>query len=174
MQHRIMRVLAIDPGYERMGVAVVETASPKEVVLYSDCFQTKVETPFPDRLVQIGHHIESILHKYSPDALALEQLFFNTNQKTAMRVSEVRGVMIYLGRANNKAVFEYTPLQVKIAILGYGRGEKRQITDMVEKLVSVSKKIRFDDEYDAIAIGLTCLAHQKNFLYRQEKQKNMP
>lgn len=158
-----MKIVAIDPGYERVGIAVLESNTPKELVLYSDCFQTDKKDLFPQRLFQIGREVERIITLYSPDAVALEQLFFNTNQKTAMHVAEVRGALLYIAQKNNRAVYEYTPLQIKMAILGYGRGEKRQVMSMVERLVTITKDIRYDDEYDAIAIGLTCLAHEKKF-----------
>lgn len=159
-----MRVLAIDPGYERLGLAIVESALPKEKVLYSDCLRTSPEDSFPDRLKQIGLEVERLVSRYIPDAVALEQLFFNTNQKTAMHVAEVRGALLYIAHKVNIPTYEYTPLQVKTAILGYGRGEKKQVIDMVERLVDIPKISRLDDEYDAIAIGITCLAIEKNFL----------
>ena len=168
-----MRVLAIDPGYERLGIAVVESALPKERVLCSNCLRTSSKDTFPSRLKQIGLEIERLLTLYQPDAVALEQLFFNTNQKTAMRVAEVRGALLYIAHKADIPTYEYTPLQVKIAVLGYGRGEKKQVIDMVERLVDLPKISRLDDEYDAIAIGLTCLAIEKNFLHSVLKSRNM-
>ncbi len=158
-----MRVLSIDPGYERIGIAVIESSAPKESVLYSDCMRTSPKDPFPDRLKQVGLEVERLLSLYTPDAVALEQLFFNTNQKTAMHVAEVRGALLYIARKAGIKTYEYTPLQVKIAILGYGRGEKKQVIAMVERLVTLPQSSRLDDEYDAIAVGLTCLAIEKTF-----------
>ena len=168
-----MRVLAIDPGYERVGVAIVESASPKEQVLYSVCIQTHPKDAFPDRLTQAGREIERLLSLYSPDVVALEQLFFNTNQKTALRVAEARGAFLYIARSHGIITREYTPLQVKVAVLGYGHGSKKQVVAMVHRLVKLREAERLDDEYDAIAIGLTCLATEKNLLYNLQNNMNM-
>ena len=93
---------------------------------------------------------------------AIETLFFTTNQKTVMRVSEARGVILYQAALHNLPIYEYTPLQIKIAISGYGRGDKKQITQMIKQLIVCEKEIKHDDEYDAIAVALTCFASYKN------------
>jgi crossover junction endodeoxyribonuclease RuvC len=90
-----------------------------------------------------------------------------------MYVAEVRGALLYITQHTGRDVYEYTPLQVKMAVLGYGRGEKRQVVDMVGRLVVITKHIQYDDEYDAIAIGLTCLAHEKHFTHSLRYSKNM-
>jgi crossover junction endodeoxyribonuclease RuvC len=157
-----MKVIAIDPGYERLGVAIVEKPKAgKEILLYSDCFRTNPKDAFEERLLQIGTEVERIIKKYSPDVLAIEQLFFNTNQKTAMNVAEVIGVINYICRKNNLMSFRYSPLQIKNAVSGYGRSTKEQVAKMVPHLIEIKKEIKFDDEYDAIAIGLTCLASER-------------
>jgi len=94
--------------------------------------------------------------------MAIEKLFFTTNQKTVMGVSEARGVIMYQALLNKIPVFEYTPLQIKIAITGYGRGDKKQIIAMLQHLIKIEKEIKYDDEYDAIAVGLTHLACTKD------------
>ena len=158
-----MVILAIDPGYERLGVAVVEKPKAgKELLLYSDCFRTNSEDEFEERLLQIGNEVERIIKEYSPDALAIEQLFFNTNQKTVMYVAEVIGVINYICKRNSLLTFKYTPLQIKNAVSGYGRSTKEQVAKMVPQLVEIHKEIKLDDEYDAIAIGLTCLASERS------------
>ncbi len=169
-----MNVLALDPGYERVGIAVIASGTPKEQVLYSACLRTSSKDLFPDRLREIGLEVERLLSFYHPDKVALEQLFFNTNQKTAMRVAQVCGVILYIARKQGVETREYTPLQVKMAMLGYGRGEKRQVIDMVHRLVDLPKKDRLDDEYDAIAVGLTCLATEKNSRIVDKKAKLQP
>ncbi|MBI5005186.1 MAG: crossover junction endodeoxyribonuclease RuvC [Candidatus Lloydbacteria bacterium] len=155
-----MKVLAIDPGFERLGVAVLEGDASFPKILYSACFKTSPKDPFEKRLGYIGGEIISVIKKYKPEVLAIETLFFTTNQKTAMRVAEVRGAIIYLAVANNLSVSEYTPLQIKIAVTGYGRADKKQVIAMVTRLSSI-KKGALDDEYDAIAIGITHLASYK-------------
>ena len=154
-----MRILAIDPGYERVGIAVIEKKE-KEVLLYSDCFRTSKQKPFAERLLSIGKEITKVIEKYKPNALSIETLYFNTNQKTAFKVAEVRGMIIYISSLHGLSIFEYTPLQVKSAVVGYGRGTKEQIAHMVKQLLSIEKDILLDDEYDAIAIGLTCCASE--------------
>lgn len=158
-----MRVLAIDPGYERVGIAVLEqSAGNKESVVYSDCFKTPSTLSFHERLHHIGKEIERCIATFSPEACAIEKLYFNSNQKTAMQVSEARGMMLYVFTKNQLPVYEYTPLQVKVAVTGHGRSDKKQVTAMVERLVSLTKGTRHDDEYDAIAVGITCLASERN------------
>jgi len=158
-----MRILAIDPGYERLGIAVLEKmpAERRERVLYSDCFKTSASLPFPERLLAIGAEIGRVIGEYSPEMLATETLFFSTNTKTAMKVAETRGVILYEAKRNGLAVVEFSPADVKIAVAGWGRGDKKQVIAMVGKLVEITKEIRHDDEYDAIAIGLTCFAHHR-------------
>lgn len=156
-----MRVLAIDPGYERLGIAVIEkTSSKKEKLVYSNCFRTSAKEKFENRLLQIGNETERLIKEYSPRALAIERLYFNTNQKTAMNVAEVRGAIIYICKKYKLSIFEYTPLQIKNAVSGYGRSTKKQVAKMVPHLIEIHKEIKLDDEYDAIAIGLTCLASE--------------
>lgn len=154
-----MRILSFDPGYERLGIAVIEKSPrQKEVLLYSDCFKTSAKLPFPERLLSIGEEAGRLMKKFAPDAVVLEKLFFKNNAKTAMHVAEIRGTLIYLAMSRGTPVFEYTPLEIKMAIAGYGRGDKQQIIDMVPLLIEIKKEIRHDDEYDAIATGLTHIA----------------
>lgn len=157
------RILAIDPGLERVGIAIIDKKQrEKEILIFSECFKTKASLPFPERLRLIGLHINEIILEYKPEILAIESLFFTTNQKTAMVVSQARGVIIYEGIKNNLLIHEYTPLQIKVAVTGYGKATKTQVNSMVQKLINIPKKITSDDEMDAIAIGLTCFAHIRN------------
>jgi len=157
-----MRILGIDPGYERLGVAVLEKNGGKECVLFSACFKTSPKLEFPERLNLVGEEIERIIQKYKPEVLAIETLFLNTNQKTAMRVAEVRGVALNEAVKRNLKVFEASPPQIKVAIAGYGRADKQQIKKMVKMLVNIEVGRESDDELDAIAIALTALAHLGN------------
>lgn len=157
-----MRIISIDPGYERLGVAVIEKESKqKETLVFSECFKTKASLPHHERLSLIGNRIKEVIKKYKPEALATEKLFFSGNQKTAMMVSEARGVILYSGSSEGLEIFEYTPNEIKIAITGYGRSEKRQMIDMTKKLIKVTSNTNSDDEFDAIAIGLTHFAVHK-------------
>jgi len=155
-----MKVIAIDPGYERMGVAVIEKTDGKEVLLFSECFKTSPKIPHEERLKLIGKEIESLIKKYKPEAMAIETLFFKNNQKTAMHVSEARGVMLYVASTAGLHVAEFSPIAIKMAVTGYGASEKGQVTFMVKKLIKIDRDIKYDDEYDAIAAGLTYFATQ--------------
>ena len=148
------KILAVDPGYERLGIAVIESGN----LLYSECFQTDKKFPHSKRLEQIGTHLEKIIKKYSPNIFAIETLFFSKNQKTALMVSEARGVLLYVADKEGLEIREFSPAEVKIGVTGYGRSTKDQIISMVPKIIQVEKKIRFDDEFDAIAVGITCEA----------------
>ncbi len=156
-----MRILGIDPGFERVGIAIVEKnkeTQNREQLIYSDCFKTSPSLPFSERLGLIGEEVKNIINKHNPDILAIETLLFNSNQKTAMKVAEARGVMVYEAARKNLEICEYTPLQIKIAVAGYGRADKKQVTRMVNQLIKIEKPIKYDDEIDAIAVSLTCSA----------------
>ncbi len=154
-----MRILAIDPGYERMGVAIVEKdPRGKEVLLYSSCVTTPPKSDFSTRLLTLGRETERMIRTWKPAGMALEKVFFENNQKTATSVAEVRGMLSYIAVKNSLTLYEYTPLQVKVAVTGYGKANKKQIETMVKTLIKLANEKRHDDEYDAIAIGLTCLA----------------
>ena len=154
-----MKILAIDPGYERLGIAVLEKIPKgKEILLYSECFKTSAKIPHHDRLTLIGNKIKEIIEKFQPEIMATEKLFFSTNRKTALLVAEARGVILYAASSSGLEIFEYTPACIKIAVTGYGRSEKRQVISMVKKLITVPKGKNSDDEFDAIAIGLTHFA----------------
>ncbi len=154
-----MKIISIDPGYERLGLAVLnKEKGKKETLVFSECFKTSAKLPHNERLALIGDRIKEIIKKHKPAALATEKLFFSGNQKTAMLVAEARGVILYAGSSSGLPIFEYTPNEVKIAITGYGRSEKKQMIDMVKKLIVVDSKKSSDDEFDAIAIGLTHFA----------------
>lgn len=153
-----MRVLAIDPGYGRCGVAVVEKESSKEVLLSSACIETAAKDEFPERLAAVADECARLLKRYKPDALALEKLYVTRNQKTAMRVAEVRGALINAAAQAGVPVFEYTPSEVKAAVSGFGGADKKAVIKMLHALVKIEKDIKHDDEYDAIAIAVTHLA----------------
>lgn len=153
-----MKVLAIDPGYGRCGLAIVERIEGKDILIHSDCIETSSAMDFPERLNMVAHACDTLLKLHSPDSVALEKLYFSNNQKTAMRVAEVRGAILAIAGAAGISVVEYTPGEVKLATTGYGSADKKAVAQMVRALVKIDKIIRLDDEYDAIAIGITHLA----------------
>lgn len=154
-----MRVLGIDPGYDRLGVAIMEREGGKEKVLYSACVETPKTEDLASRLLLLGTAVEKLLEAYTPDAVGIETLFFNKNQKTAIGVAQARGVVMYLAKKHNCAVYEFGPQEIKIAVTGYGKSDKDAVMLMVKRLVTDIPPHALDDEYDAIAVGITCLAH---------------
>lgn len=146
------KILGIDPGYGRLGWAVLELRNGKDVLIDAGCFETLATLEHKDRLGLIGGHIEEIFGRHNPEALAIEKLFFYSNQKTALAVSEVRGLVTYL--AGNRKVYEFTPAQVKQSVCGYGKADKKQVQKMVMLLLGLKEPPKPDDTADAIAIAL--------------------
>lgn len=154
-----MRIIAIDPGYERLGIAIIEReAKQKEKLVFSECFFTDKKLPHPERLAAIGIELDKLIDEYKPSALAIETLFFSKNTKTALKVAEARGVILHAAARKNLEIMEFSPMAIKIAVTGYGKSDKNQVTEMVKRLIVISKPIKYDDEYDAIATGLTFFA----------------
>lgn len=156
-----MIILGIDPGFERMGCAVLEKTNQGEKLLYSCCVITQKTDPHEKRLLVLAKGLKKIIKDFKPDAMAIEKLFFTANQKTAMKVAEARGVALLLAAENSLSVFEFTPLEVKMAMTGYGRAEKDQVRKMAQVMLKIDGAGKLDDEIDAIAIALTCPA--KNY-----------
>lgn len=156
-----MKVLGIDPGYGRCGVAIVEKNGGKEVLLYSDCIETPATAEFSARLTQVADECARIIREYKPDCVAMEKLYFSTNQKTGMQVAEVRGAIINCVSSMGLPVAEYTPGEVKSAVASSGNADKQQVAAMLRMLMKIEKKIKRDDEYDAIAIAVTHLARTR-------------
>ena len=148
------RSLAIDPGYDRLGVAVFEG---KELI-YSECF-VPPKGELVERLLAVSNKVEEIVKKYKPTSLAIETLFFNKNQKTAIAVAEARGVIMVAAMRHGLAIHEYSPQSVKIAVTGSGNANKDGVIRMVHRLIKLDPSTplgarRLDDEYDAIALGI--------------------
>lgn len=157
-----MRIIAFDPGYERLGIAVLEKESGKEKILHSECFKTSTKDEHYIRLGQIAEKIENLIKEFSPTQMAIETLFFNQNTKTALKVAEARGVLIAMCAKEGIVVNEYSPQAIKIAVTGSGSSDKSQVSKMVGLITGVDISKKIDDEIDAIATGLTCFASLKN------------
>jgi crossover junction endodeoxyribonuclease RuvC len=153
-----MRVIAIDPGFDRMGVAVMEYQNGKEVLLQSSCIVTDRALPLPERLHTIGTTLTALMTEFTPDTLAIETLFFNKNITTAIGVAQARGMVLYLGKVAGCQIYEFGPQEIKVAVTGYGKSDKTAVYDMVKRLVPSVRTDALDDEYDAVAVGITCLA----------------
>jgi crossover junction endodeoxyribonuclease RuvC len=152
-----MRVLGIDPGYDRMGIAVVEGDRQRPTLVHSTCIETSKSDPFSVRLFQVTTALKDTILLHQPDSVAIEEIFFSKNQKTAMLVAHVRGAILYLLEELGVPFAEYNPSAIKIAVTGEGRAEKRQVIDMLPKLITIPEKKLLDDEYDAIAVAITHL-----------------
>jgi crossover junction endodeoxyribonuclease RuvC len=163
-----IRILGIDPGFDRLGICILDKEGNKETLIYSTCITTSRKDAFEKRLVVIGKELEEIILKYIPQELAIETLFFTKNQKTIITVAEVRGICIYLAYKNNVELFEYSPPQIKLAIAGHGKATKEDIGIMVPKILKLPLLINtLDDEIDAIAIALTHSANRASRLIAQ-------
>ena len=153
-----MRIIGIDPGYAIVGVGVIELKNHSFTVLDYGAITTDAGMPFDRRLVTIYRDMTEQIELYKPDAVAIEKLFFNTNTTTAIGVAEARGC-IRLAAANlGVSVFEYTPLQVKQAVTGYGQAEKQQVMEMTRRILNLKKVPSPDDVADALAIAV-CHGH---------------
>lgn len=156
-----MRVLGVDPGYDRLGLAVMEKENGQEKLIFSTCVLTDKNTTLPERIGELGAALSKIIEEFRPDQVAIETLFFNKNQKTALSVAEARGVVVFLSRQSGADVKEFGPAEVKVAVTGYGGSDKRAVMDMLKRLVPGIPAKALDDEYDAIAIAVTALAHHR-------------
>ncbi len=150
-----MTILGIDPGIARCGWAVLEARGVKLEARDFGCIETPSSMEVSLRLSVIYKEITKLIKKYSPDALVLEELFFNTNAKTAFVVGQARGAVLLSGAENGLKNYIYTPLQVKIAVTGYGRAEKEQVGKMVKTILALEKIPKPDDTADALAIAIT-------------------
>ena len=144
-------------------MVVLEKTKEKEKLLYSGCIITSRQDDIGERLNVLGREFKILLEKYQPDMVAVENLFFNKNQKTAVVVAEARGVVVYLSKQAGCCLSEFGPQEIKVAVTGYGKSDKKQVVEMVKRLIPNAPDQALDDEYDAIAVGLTALArHQPN------------
>lgn len=156
-QRKNRRVLGIDPGYDRLGLAVLEGDASKPAHVWSDCvIPPKGEKE--ERLAVVQAAISDAIREYEPDALAIETLFFSTNRSTALGVAEARGAVLAAAGAAGIPVQEYAPQQVKLAVTGYGASDKAAIARMLPHLITLPPKKRLDDELDAIALAIAGLA----------------
>jgi crossover junction endodeoxyribonuclease RuvC len=153
----VMKILAIDPGYDRLGIAVLRGSASKPELVWSDCIVTN-KVAHEKRLSHVHKSVTEAIDGYAPDVLAIETLFFNKNIKTAIGVAEARGAILAAAGSKDVPVVEYSPQQVKNAVTGNGNAGKDAVARMIPRLIHLQKKKRKDDELDAIALGITALA----------------
>lgn len=153
-----MRIIGIDPGYAIVGYGVLEFDNVRFKVVNYGAITTDPETPFEDRLLEIHTDMCSVLEMFKPDCMSIEKLYFNTNTTTGIDVAQARGVTLLAAAQRNIPIYEYTPLQVKVAVTGYGRAEKHQVQEMVKNILRLNAIPKPDDTADALAIAI-CHGH---------------
>lgn len=149
-----MKILGIDPGYAIVGYGALECVASRFSVMDYGVITTPAKIPIENRLEMIYTEMNALIEKHKPDAMAIEELFFNSNHTTAIPVAEARGVILLSARLHGTEVFEYTPLQVKQAVVGYGRAEKKQVIMMTTTLLGLKSPPKPDDAADALAIAI--------------------
>ena len=149
-----VRVLGIDPGYGRLGFAVLDRRDRRETLITAGCIETSPQESYEKRLNIIGRALEKMVLDFKPTAFAIEKLFLSVNQKTAMRVAETRGIALYL--ASHLPIYEFSPPEIKLTVCGYGRADKKQVENVIRMIFKPEKNLN-DDALDAIAIAFTAL-----------------
>ena len=153
-----IRILGIDPGYAIVGFGVLDYDGVNFSPIEYGAVLTEAGVPFPERLRAIHEDIEFIFNKFKPDCMAIERLYFTTNQKTAIDVAQARGITVLSAAIRNVPVSEYTPLQVKLSVTGYGKAEKKQVMEMTKSILGLAQIPKPDDAADALAIAV-CHGH---------------
>lgn len=159
-----MRVLGIDPGYAIIGWGVVDYNANRFSVVNFGAITTPAKTVFESRLLTIYEQMNEIIETTAPDCISIEKLYFNSNTTTAIEVAEARGVILLSARQHCIPVSEYTPLQVKQSVTGYGRAEKKQVMEMTGKILNLKKLPKPDDTADALALAI-CHSHSAGSIY---------
>ena len=149
-----MRILGIDPGIATVGFGVIDAQRGAQQYVACGVITTPAHTSLSSRLDQIYTDLESLFNTFRPDAISIEELFFNTNITTGIAVAHGRGIILLAAFRHGIPVYEYTPLQVKQSVVGYGRAEKRQVIDMVQRILRMSAPAKPDDASDALAIAI--------------------
>ena len=162
-----MIVLGIDPGFAIVGYGVIHTEKGRHQVLACGVIRTKPDMSLESRLFEIYADLEQLIVTYKPDQVAVEELFFHTNQKTVIQVAEARGVILLAARTHLLPIYEYTPLQVKQAVVGYGRAEKHQVMEMTKQILKLRAVPKPDDAADALAVALCHAESSRSLLFEK-------
>ena len=167
VEERLMRILGIDPGVAIVGFGLIESDRGQQRMLQYGAITTQAGLPLATRLVQIGNDLEQLIEQFKPDEIAIEELFFSKNITTGIAVAHGRGVILYTAEKMQVPIYEYTPMQVKQAVVGYGLAEKKQVMDMTRRLLKLKSIPRPDDAADALAIAI-CHARSATSLLRNK------
>lgn len=166
-----MRILGIDPGIATIGFGAIEAEKGRTRLLQCGVITTPAHTALAERLEQIYNDMLQLLELFQPDAVSVEELFFNTNITTGIAVAQGRGVILLACQKMGVKIYEYTPLQVKQSVVGYGRAEKRQVMDMVKRLCDLPAPPKPDDAADAVALALCHARSSTSLLFRGERDE---
>ena len=166
-----MRILGVDPGIATIGFALLDFDKQKYSLLRCGVITTPAHTALSSRLEIIYADLNQVIEAFRPDVVAIEELFFNTNITTGISVAHGRGVILLACRQAGLKIYEYTPLQVKQAVVGYGRAEKKQVMEMVKRLCCLSEPPKPDDAADAVALALCHARSSTSLLYKGEDEE---
>lgn len=161
-----MRILGIDPGVATIGFGLIEAEGGRQQMLRYGAITTPAGLPLATRLVQIADDMAELLEQFQPDEISIEELFFSKNITTGIAVAHARGVILCTAERKHVPIYEYTPMQVKQAVVGYGLAEKRQVMDMTKRLLKLKAVPRPDDAADALALAI-CHARSATSLLRR-------
>lgn len=164
-----MRILGIDPGVATIGFGVLDSDRGKHTLVQCGVITTPAHTSLASRLSQIYDDLMGLLELFHPDAVSVEELFFNTNITTGIAVAHARGVILLACEKAGVSIYEYTPLQVKQSVVGYGRAEKKQVMDMIRRICGLSAPPKPDDAADAVALALCHARSTTSLLYKKER-----
>ncbi len=160
-----MRIIGIDPGTAICGYGIIDVVGNKLNVVHYGAIFTDKSLEAAERLLIIHRELTGLIEEYKPQVIAVEELFFNKNAKTVIAVGQARGVVLMTGQQHGLSVCEFTPIQVKLSVVGYGRATKEQVTYMVQRLLNIKEKPKPDDVADALAVAI-CAGHSCSSLYR--------
>ncbi len=156
-----IKVLGIDPGYARLGWGVVQKMGSDFIMVAHGCIETRAHDIHANRLMTIHRSLKDVITEHGPDRVGVEEIFFAKNAKTAGKVGEARGVVLLTLIQSGLSIFEYTPLQIKQAITGYGRADKQQMQRMIKTILRLDSIPKPDDAADALAVAVTCLQSER-------------
>lgn len=166
-----MRILGLDPGIATIGFGIIDVNEGKNQLVNCGVITTPAHTKLSSRLEQIYDDTLSLLETFKPDAVSIEELFFNTNITTGISVAHGRGVLLLACQKYGVRIYEYTPLQVKQSVVGYGRAEKKQVMDMVKRLCNLQSVPKPDDAADAVALALCHARSSTSLLFKGENEE---
>lgn len=154
LKENLKTILAVDPGYSRLGYAVIKTNGREKKFIEAGLIETDAKTDWQERVLKIGKELEKNFVKHKPDIFIVESIFFSANQKTALKVAEIKGIATYIAAKNGVPTEEISPREMKLAFSGYGLADKRQLEKIVKLELKVPESVKIDDVFDALALAI--------------------